>query len=524
MVEAACENKYNKLWVQSTYLNKKEDVTQVPAEGNNTNHETNAQSALASPSSTNSISQTEPGVNSEVKKEGADESVGAASGSNAVPGAVNAKQSDTPHPSATLTPSPQGEGLSQAEPVTLEWVQELNEQGKQANSDKQQTGKQALQTVIDDVLSGNAEQAVDTKMQGTNVESRRLTESDIDDYMSVGDRKHVRDTKQRIMDNGESPVLTKPEEIVNFIRNAFRRKIQKVIKGYGRVNNRLASAVKKATGGDVVIDDYYLELDADKIAHISDHVERDNDVRNIPLTEAQVEQLPSYIDTYDDLIDIIRRKDGSVRLLLGKKINGHSIIVETVSKGRKSLHPVTAYQIDSSDYMKYYKTRAIDRSSTSRPANTGTVDISRPTIAPASTTIASPQSDVNTNPVEGINISPNESVGAAPAGFDRNTHLQYQYGTLPEGEKAVRPDDLPVSTDGTNRVSQTAVTVKGAKVTSDEFSDLLTKDVTERNGMTYIPITNNATVQKAIEHITNEGWEAAEGYSGGCPRTFRQGG
>ena len=103
-----------------------------------------------------------------------------------------------------------------------------------------------------------------------------------------------------------------------------------------------------------------------------------------------------------------------------------------------------------------------------------------------------------------------ESVGAAPSGFDPNTHLQYQYGTLPEGENAVRSDDLPVSTDGANRVSQTAVTVKGAKVTSDEFADLLTKDVTERNGMTYIPITNDATVQKAIKHITNEGWEAAK--------------
>lgn len=103
-----------------------------------------------------------------------------------------------------------------------------------------------------------------------------------------------------------------------------------------------------------------------------------------------------------------------------------------------------------------------------------------------------------------------ESVGAAPSGFDPNSHLQYQYGTLPEGKNAVRPDDLPVSTDGTNRVSQAAVTVKGAKVTTDELADLLTEDVTERNGMTYVPITNDATTQKAIEHITSEGWVNAK--------------
>ena len=39
-----------------------------------------------------------------------------------------------------------------------------------------------------------------------------------------------------------------------------------------------------------------------------------------------MEQLPQYIVTYDDLIDVIRRKDGSVHLMLGKRINGHSII------------------------------------------------------------------------------------------------------------------------------------------------------------------------------------------------------
>lgn len=104
----------------------------------------------------------------------------------------------------------------------------------------------------------------------------------------------------------------------------------------------------------------------------------------------------------------------------------------------------------------------------------------------------------------------NPSVGAADAGFDSNTHLQYQYGTLPSGENPVRSDDLPVSTNGTNRVSQTAVTVKGAKATPDNLVDLLNKDITTENGMTYIPITNDATVQKAYDRIVDEGWDAVK--------------
>ena len=114
-------------------------------------------------------------------------------------------------------------------PGSLDWVQEVSELGKPTNTS----------------------------------ESRRLTEADMDSYMRVGERRHVRDTKQRILDNGDSPILTKPAEIVDFIRNAFRRKIQNTVKGYGRVNNRLANAVKSVTNGDVNIDDYYLELDAD---------------------------------------------------------------------------------------------------------------------------------------------------------------------------------------------------------------------------------------------------------------------
>ena len=57
VVEAACENEYQKLWVQSAYLQKNEDVTQVSAEGQEANHKTYAQGELASPSSDNSIFQ-----------------------------------------------------------------------------------------------------------------------------------------------------------------------------------------------------------------------------------------------------------------------------------------------------------------------------------------------------------------------------------------------------------------------------------------------------------------------------------
>ena len=104
---------------------------------------------------------------------------------------------------------------------------------------------------------------------------------------------------------------------------------------------------------------------------------------------------------------------------------------------------------------------------------------------------------------------PRESVGAAPAGFaGKFQQLQAEYGNLPAGENPVRPDDMPKSTDGRDRVSQSAVTVKGAKVTPDEFVPLLEQKVTE-GALSYIPITNDQTVQKAMDSISEKGWVQA---------------
>ena len=78
----------------------------------------------------------------------------------------------------------------QVEPGTLEWVQELNELGKQANSDKQQTGKQALQTVIDDVLSQNTDQKAETKAVTKPLDSYPAEKQrSIRSYLNAADQK-----------------------------------------------------------------------------------------------------------------------------------------------------------------------------------------------------------------------------------------------------------------------------------------------------------------------------------------------
>ncbi len=201
------------------------------------------------------------------------------------------------------------------------------------------------------VLGGNTE----AKSTDGNT---RLTENDITEYVATGERQHVRNGKEAQIRTGDSPILTTPASIVGFIKDALTGKRRNVIKAYGRVGQRFSKDVYAKSEGITNISGYYMELDANKLAHMKDHLEVDEDLRNIPLTEDQLVHLPDYIDNYDDVVDVVRRKDGSVRIILGKKINGHTVIVETVSKGRKSVHPVTAYQIPTERYNSFYKTKA----------------------------------------------------------------------------------------------------------------------------------------------------------------------
>lgn len=105
-------------------------------------------------------------------------------------------------------------------------------------------------------------------------------------------------------------------------------------------------------------------------------------------------------------------------------------------------------------------------------------------------------------------VDAESSVGAAEHGFDPFTALQNEYGTLPSGENPVRPDDVPVSTNGVDRVSQSVVTVKGAKVTPDDFVPLIENE-TVKGGFSFIPITNSATVQAVEDVIMRDGWEGS---------------
>lgn len=107
----------------------------------------------------------------------------------------------------------------------------------------------------------------------------------------------------------------------------------------------------------------------------------------------------------------------------------------------------------------------------------------------------------------GKSESENGAVGAAEKGFSGDLYRQiYEHGNIPEGENAVRPDVLPKSTDGKDKVSYTARTAQEAKVTPEEFADLIGKE-TAKGRFSYMPIKNSETLEQAKKYIAEKGWE-----------------
>ncbi len=181
-----------------------------------------------------------------------------------------------------------------------------------------------------------------------------LSENDLPEYLTVGEREHVRNLKNSQILSGDSPILTSISAVKRFVQESLSGKVRNTIKAYGRVGSSMANDILVKSNGVIDVSGYYLELDANRLFHLDDHVQDDGDPRNIPLTLEQAQNITEYIDSYDDVLAATAKKDGGKRIILGKRINGHSVIVVLASKGRRSVQPVTAWVNDTDHYREKY--------------------------------------------------------------------------------------------------------------------------------------------------------------------------
>lgn len=89
------------------------------------------------------------------------------------------------------------------------------------------------------------------------------------------------------------------------------------------------------------------------------------------------------------------------------------------------------------------------------------------------------------------------SVGAAPSGFDPYSRMLNEYGAIAPGEKPARMVDVPRSSDGQDRVRQSARTFMEAEATPDALVDLFQQGVVNKE-WSYNPKKDKASVDRAM--------------------------
>ncbi len=118
------------------------------------------------------------------------------------------------------------------------------------------------------------------------------------------------------------------------------------------------------------------------------------------------------------------------------------------------------------------------------------------------------QVNENVEGVRGVPVSPESTVGAAESGFDPYTHMINEYGAIPEGERPSRVIDVPVSTDGNDRVSRAARTVMEAEATPENMLGDIAEAIA--NGeLSHEVLTDKAAMSQARNIVETEGFANA---------------
>lgn len=182
--------------------------------------------------------------------------------------------------------------------------------------------------------------------------SRRIeTDEDIEKYLSTASKTKTKRKTINAWENGEKVVLTSDDEIKQFISDSIDGKVNKQA-GYGIVNRRLSSAIKRIDDS-VDIKDYYLELNPSDLQHGFNGHATTKQGGDLPLTKEDFEKIPEYIDTYDDILEVVHSGKFK-KCTLGKRVNGYTVIVEFISDGRKALRPKTVYKMETEKYLNKY--------------------------------------------------------------------------------------------------------------------------------------------------------------------------
>ena len=176
-------------------------------------------------------------------------------------------------------------------------------------------------------------------------------------------------------------------------------------------------------------------------------------------------------------------------------------VVKQTSKNRFYLHEV----VDSNgNVIKIDSRDGANQTSLATEGDAGTQ-------SPLSSDNSIPQNIQNVNTNNGIMgrpVSDESTVGAAESGFDPYSHMLNEYGAIPEGENPARVIDVPVSTDGNDRVSRAARTVMEAEATPDNMLGEIA-DAIAKGDLSHDVLGDEKAMTRARNTVEREGFTNA---------------
>ena len=254
-------------------------------------------------------------------------------------------------------------------------------------------------------LEGKAEAVIKERERSISKSNRTqwLDESDDDLYLSTNSSRGTKRNTKKAIVSGIAKILHGKKETQNFISKAIKGDGGNVTVPYGKVGTKLVDEIKTKYP-DIDLSGYYMELSPDNLKHSFDGHSTAKQKNDINLSEKDYQNIPQYFDDYDDLLYIHKYKNNEVKLAVGKQINGHSVIIEVVSKSRGSLVFKNMFGNETSKYLEKYKNVAIKKESATLD---GGFNHSKEADAPASSVVTSfeksiPQSDKGFKQEQGI--------------------------------------------------------------------------------------------------------------------------
>lgn len=358
----------------------------------------------------------------------------------------------------------------------------------------------------------------------------------------------ITDREATSLSTGKNNIIArKASDIINFVRNAIQKKGGPERLYMGTIPDSAAQTILDSTGVDVA--GYSAILPGDSVQHIvrnHGNVKTEEARGNQAVTEEDIALIPHVISTPDSVV-LSDRADvlGRPVLLISKQIGNTYVTAQAVTDGRHALttnslwikkekNPTPIPDAGASTNPEGNARSALESSSSnsSIPQTTPNVNpggILLPTAdnpnlpvgetrsydaaedtGPLPIRLPGPETETRMNDSvheEGV-VRAEDSTGAAPYGFDRYSNMLNEYGAIPEGENPARVVDVPVSTDGNDRVSRAARTVIEAQATPENMLGDIAQAIADGE-LSHEVLTDKSAMRQARDTVETEGFASA---------------